>query len=137
MFRISPKLKLRTHAALGISSVLLLAAKAILSIFENIEIIIFSPLILGRIGAIAGVAAFLTGGGLGKLLTEKRSKMAEIHMILMLSGLLLQVPSVSDPSPDLFKSVTAGIGLFILGVGWIYGRRIFRRTLFKFPWEAK
>ncbi|EQA43825.1 hypothetical protein LEP1GSC050_1918 [Leptospira broomii serovar Hurstbridge str. 5399] len=137
MLRISPKLKLRTHAALGISSVLLLATKVFLPLFENIEISILVPLTLGRIGAIAGVAAFLSGGGLGKFLTEKRSKVAEIHMILMLSGLLLQVPSLSDPAPDLFKNVTAGVGLLILGVGWIYGRRIFRRTLFKFPWETK
>ncbi|EPG74288.1 hypothetical protein LEP1GSC058_2342 [Leptospira fainei serovar Hurstbridge str. BUT 6] len=137
MLRIGPKLKLKIHAALGISSVLLFATKAFLPLFKNIEIPILLPVTLGRIGAIAGVAAFLSGGGLGKFLSEERSKVAEIHMILMLSGLLLQVPSLSDPAPNLFMSATAWIGLFILCVGWIYGRRIFRRTLFKFPWETK
>ncbi|WP_246028227.1 hypothetical protein [Leptospira fletcheri] len=130
------KSRLRIHAYIGILSVLLLTAKALLSVASELGFGEALPLSIGRLGAIFGVLAFLSGGGLGKFLSDQRSRTAELHMILMLAGLTLQVPSLAEELPHPLAVFASWIGLASMGIGWIYGRKIFDRTKIRFPWES-
>lgn len=136
MALLGTKSRLRIHAYLGILSVLLLTAKALLSVLPGFGLGEALPLSIGRLGGIFGALAFLSGGGLGKFLSDQRSKTAEIHMILMLAGLALQVSTLAEEHPHPLAVFASWIGLAAMGIGWIYGRRIFDRTKIRFPWES-
>ncbi|EMJ91251.1 hypothetical protein [Leptospira alstonii] len=125
------KNRLKLHSVLGIVSILLLSC----GIFLPISIS-FLPqdlhLILGRFGILFGLSAFLTGCGLGKFPFVQNSEYTEIHIILLLAGLVLQIPSISENHSHFYANLLAWLGYPLLLAGWIYGRKI-RRKKQKLP----
>ncbi len=124
---LSPKNKLKTHRYVGILSLAFLFSRPVFLLLSFPDIAppeIFSTYI-GRIGAILGVLAFVSGGGLGKFLTDERAKVAEIHTIIMLAGLVFQVPVLADTKINTFANIGSLLGCILLFCGWILGRRIF------------
>ncbi|EKR64844.1 putative lipoprotein [Leptospira weilii str. 2006001853] len=122
------KYQLKLHSALGIISILLLSCKIFLPFLSPI---LFLPqnlfLILGKIGIFFGLSAFISGCGLGNYLFVQNSKYTEIHIILLLAGLVLQIPSVSENHSNFYVSIVAKLAYPLLIAGWIYGRKIRRK----------
>ncbi|WP_243393450.1 hypothetical protein [Leptospira perolatii] len=118
---------------LGICSLFFLLSKCILYEIRIEGLSREDILLLGRIGAVFGLFSFFTGGGLGKFLSDKRSKIAEVHTILMLAGLILQTPSLGEDSQNYITIFLSWIGMVLLLSGWMYGRRVFDR----FPFRRK
>ncbi|TGJ99031.1 hypothetical protein EHQ53_10360 [Leptospira langatensis] len=123
----SPKTRLRTHRYIGILSLLFLFLRPLADIFNyyNISPFALESIYLGRIGAIFGALAFFTGGGLGNYLSEEKSKLAEIHTIVILAGLLLQIPILAEAQSNFLLNSVSALGLVFLIVGWVLGRRVF------------
>ncbi|TGL49630.1 hypothetical protein EHQ61_14480 [Leptospira wolffii] len=126
--QLSAKNHLRLHRYVGILSAILLFSRPFL--FHFWEWKPLSPEILslyvGRVGAVLGALAFFTGGGLGKYLSEEKSRTAEIHTILMLGGLILQIPILAEAGTSIFLNILSYFGYLFLFSGWILGRRVFR-----------
>ncbi|MBM9576414.1 hypothetical protein JWG45_04520 [Leptospira sp. 201903070] len=125
MFRLKAKQRLKLHSYLGISSILLLTSRIILPVLS----LLFSipeefPLSLGRIGIFLGVLAFFSGSGLGNYSFVQNSKYAELHVILLLAGLALQVPGISLSHSTILAALASWVGLPLLIAGWLYGRKI-------------
>ncbi|WP_246050741.1 hypothetical protein [Leptospira langatensis] len=93
--------------------------------YYNISPFALESIYLGRIGAIFGALAFFTGGGLGNYLSEEKSKLAEIHTIVILAGLLLQIPILAEAQSNFLLNSVSALGLVFLIVGWVLGRRVF------------
>ncbi|TGK01638.1 hypothetical protein EHO59_11015 [Leptospira semungkisensis] len=133
---ISPKTRLRTHRYIGILSLFFLFFRPLTNIFNYYNILPFAlePIHIGRIGALLGAIAFLTGGGLGNYLSEEKSKLAEIHTIVILAGLLLQIPVLAETEPNPWLNWISIFGFIFLISGWILGRRVFpnRRRILPF-----
>ncbi|WP_078125114.1 hypothetical protein [Leptospira alexanderi] len=125
------KYQLKLHSALGIISILLLSCKIFLPFLIFLSPILLLPqnlfLILGKIGIFFGLSAFISGCGLGNYLFVQNSKYTEIHIILLLAGLILQIPSVSENHSNFYASIVAKLGYPLLIAGWIYGRKIRRK----------
>ncbi|EMY78980.1 putative lipoprotein [Leptospira weilii serovar Ranarum str. ICFT] len=125
------KNRLKLHSVLGIVSILLLSCRIFLPILNFPISIPLLPqdlhLILGRIGIFFGLSAFFTGCGLGKYLFVQNSKYTEIHIILLLAGLALQIPSISENHSHFYANLLAWLGYPLLLAGWIYGRKICRK----------
>ncbi|WP_078130625.1 hypothetical protein [Leptospira alexanderi] len=125
------KYQLKLHSALGIISILLLSCKIFLPFLIFLSPILLFPqnlfLILGKIGIFFGLSAFISGCGLGNYLFVQNSKYTEIHIILLLAGLILQIPSVSENHSNFYASIVAKLGYPLLIAGWIYGRKIRRK----------
>ncbi|EQA61917.1 hypothetical protein [Leptospira alexanderi] len=125
------KYQLKLHSALGIISILLLSCKIFLPFLIFLSPILLLPqnlfLILGKIGVFFGLSAFISGCGLGNYLFVQNSKYTEIHIILLLAGLILQIPSVSENHSNFYASIVAKLGYPLLIAGWIYGRKIRRK----------
>ncbi|AXR60764.1 hypothetical protein [Leptospira mayottensis] len=119
------KYQLKLHSALGIISILLLSCKIFLSPILFLPQSLF--LILGKIGIFFGLSAFISGCGLGNYLFVQNSKYTEIHIILLLAGLILQIPSVSENHSNFYVGIVAMLGYPLLIIGWIYGRKIRRK----------
>ncbi|MBM9500783.1 hypothetical protein JWG44_11045 [Leptospira sp. 201903071] len=128
MFRLKAKQRLKLHSYLGIFSILLLTLRIILPVFS----LFFSiseeiHLLSGRIGIFLGVLAFLTGSGLGNYSFVQNSKYAELHVILLLAGLALQVPGISVSHSTVLAIIASWLGFPLLVAGWLYGRKIRKR----------
>ncbi|TGM85449.1 hypothetical protein [Leptospira licerasiae] len=125
---LSPKNKLRLHRYLGISSLSFLFFRPFIILFQFPDIHNFEYFSanIGRTGAIFGVLAFITGGGLGKYLDEKKARVAEIHTILMLAGLMMQVPVLAEVKILLIPNLISYLGCSLLFCGWILGRKVFK-----------
>ncbi|WP_061224179.1 hypothetical protein [Leptospira weilii] len=125
------KYQLKLHSALGIISILLLSCKIFLPFLIFLSPIFLLPqnlfLILGKIGIFFGLSAFISGCGLGNYLFVQNSKYTEVHIILLLAGLILQIPSVSENHSNFYASIMAKLGYPLLIAGWIYGRKIRRK----------
>ncbi|TGL77476.1 hypothetical protein [Leptospira yasudae] len=121
------KNRLRLHSYSGILSILFLTCRIFLPLFT----IPFLPedlyLLLGRIGIFLGLFAFLSGCGLGKYLFVQNSEYTEIHIILLLAGLALQIPAISENHTNFYANLASWFGFPLLLAGWIYGRRIRRK----------
>ncbi|WP_425460723.1 hypothetical protein [Leptospira gomenensis] len=128
MFLFRSKQKLKLHSILGISSILLLGFRLILQPFDVPHIPNDSDVTLGRIGIFLGVFAFFSGTGLGKYRFVENSEYAELHVILLLAGLALQVPGISESHSNPFALAAAWLGYPLLIAGWIYGRKIRKRA---------
>ncbi|PJZ24063.1 hypothetical protein CH352_18070 [Leptospira hartskeerlii] len=124
---LSPKNKLRLHRYLGIVSLSFLFSRPFVILFQfpDIQNFEYFSATIGRAGAVFGVLAFITGGGLGKYLDEKKARVAEIHTILMLAGLTMQVPVLAEVKILLIPNLISYFGCVILICGWILGRRVF------------
>ncbi|ALO27152.1 MULTISPECIES: hypothetical protein [Leptospira] len=124
------KYQLKLHSALGIISIFLLSCKIFLPTL--LSPISFLPqnlfLILGKIGIFFGLSAFISGCGLGNYLFVQNSKYTEIHIILLLAGLILQIPSVSENHSNFYANIVAKLGYPLLIAGWICGRKIRRKN---------
>ncbi|AYV54977.1 hypothetical protein [Leptospira kmetyi] len=131
------KNRLRLHSYLGILSILFLSFRIFLSLvsFPSSVASSFSflistqeiALLSGKIGIVLGLFAFLTGAGLGKYMFVQNSEYTEIHIILLLAGLALQIPSISENHSNFYANLVAWISYPLLIAGWIYGRRIRRK----------
>ncbi|PJZ53159.1 hypothetical protein [Leptospira adleri] len=127
MFRLRAKQRLNLHSYLGIFSILFLTLRIFLPLLSSfVPIAEEFSLISGRIGIFFGLFAFLTGSGLGNYTFVQRSKYAELHVILLLAGLALQVPGISASHSNPLSLVASWIGFPLLIAGWIYGRKIRR-----------
>ncbi|MDV6235838.1 hypothetical protein CH379_009385 [Leptospira ellisii] len=123
MFPLRAKQKIRLHSILGISSIILLGFRLILQLLVPL-LSEHLALTFGRIGIILGVFAFFSGAGLGRYRFVENSKYAELHVILLLAGLALQVPGISESHSNPYALAAAWFGYPLLIAGWIYGRRI-------------
>ncbi|PJZ59314.1 hypothetical protein [Leptospira barantonii] len=132
------KNRLRLHSYLGILSILLLSLRIFLSfvpllpssfsfLISTQDILLEIALVSGKIGIVLGLFAFLTGAGLGKYMFVQNSEYTEIHIILLLAGLALQIPSISENHSNFYANLVAWISYPLLIAGWIYGRRIRRK----------
>ncbi|RHX88877.1 hypothetical protein [Leptospira stimsonii] len=128
MFSLKVKQRLKLHSYIGILSILLLSLRIFFPLpfwtFQNSEEL---SLLFGRIGITFGVLAFLTGSGLGNYTFVQNSKYAELHVILLLAGLALQVPGISANHSDTLSTLASWIGFPLLLAGWLYGRKIRNR----------
>ncbi|EKO71525.1 hypothetical protein ACO2J1_17795 [Leptospira interrogans] len=120
------KYRFKLHSILGIVSILLLSCKNFFPIFNFSNSLFFQDLslILGKIGVFLGLIAFLTGCGLGKYRFVQNSKYTEVHILLLLGGLILQVPSLSENHSNFYANIAAWLGYPCILMGWIYGRKI-------------
>ncbi|EMI67256.1 hypothetical protein [Leptospira noguchii] len=123
------KYKFRFHSILGIVSILLLSCKLFLLIFNFSNSLLSRDLslVLGKIGIVLGLLAFFTGCGLGKYSYVQNSKYTEVHILFLLAGLILQVPSLSENHFNFYANLAAWLGYPLILVGWIYGRKIRQR----------
>ncbi|AOP34747.1 hypothetical protein A0128_13350 [Leptospira tipperaryensis] len=128
MFRLKAKQRLKLHSYLGISSILLLTLRIFLPLFSSFFLLSEEiSLLSGRIGIFLGLFAFLTGSGLGNYTFVQNSKYAELHVILLLAGLALQVPGISASHSEILAIAAAWTGFPLLVAGWLYGRKIRNR----------
>ncbi|EJO68494.1 MULTISPECIES: hypothetical protein [Leptospira] len=123
------KYRFKLHSIFGIVSILLLSCKIFLLIFNFHNSLFYQdlPLILGKIGIFFGLIAFLTGCGLGKYFFVRNSKYTEVHILFLLAGLILQVPSLSENHSNFYANLAAWLGYPCILIGWIYGRKIRQR----------
>ncbi|TGL64863.1 hypothetical protein [Leptospira sarikeiensis] len=124
---LSPKNKLKLHRYVGILSLGFIFTRPFLIAFQfpNTQEYEAIAAYIGRVGAILGALAFITGGGLGKFLDEKKSRVAEIHTIVMLAGLVFQVPVLAETKIEIVPNIISYLGCFILLAGWVLGRKVF------------
>ncbi|MGJ4786435.1 hypothetical protein [Leptospira koniambonensis] len=124
---LSPKNKLKLHRYLGVISLGFLFSRPLIILFQfpDIQNFEYFSAYIGRTGAIFGVLAFISGGGLGKYLDEKKSRVAEIHTIIMLAGLTMQVPVLAEVEILLIPNLISYLGCGMLIWGWILGRKVF------------
>ncbi|EMO14709.1 putative lipoprotein [Leptospira santarosai str. CBC523] len=124
------KNQLKLHSALGIISILLLSCKIFLPFLSLAFPFLFLPqtlfLFLGKVGIFFGLSAFISGCGLGNYPFVQNSKYTEIHVLLLLAGLILQIPSVSENHSNFYANIISKLGYPLLIAGWVYGRKIRR-----------
>ncbi|XDD51313.1 hypothetical protein AB3N59_06000 [Leptospira sp. WS92.C1] len=127
MLPLRAKHKLKLHSILGIVSILFLSLRILIPIFTIQFLSHETQLILGRIGILLGLFAFFTGCGLGNYTFVQNSKHTELHVILMLAGLALQVPFISENHSSGYAKPISWIGMCVLIAGWWFGRKIRNR----------